>query len=416
MKTFDTLYKRTKTGAIQFHRIWVDTVDSAGNYFAVIFKEAGQLNTNNPILHKEEIHQGKNIGRANETTPLQQALLQAESDWRKKRDEGYKSFEDLGIGRVKEGVHTGLFTINNVPVVPAQSLEEVLNSTLPQFNSDANGNVKPMLATDWTKVKDIKFPCYIQPKLDGVRCLMLVEYDGDYADVTFLSRSGKEYTTLTHIEQDVLLYTDDLGLDSEGSFILDGEIYSDELTFQEITQAVKKQYPNSLKLKFRAYDVVNSDTQEKRLEALDQLIKAIASEHIVEVETRKIDEKSHVKLWHDRWVQEGYEGAMLRHLDGIYGQGQRSRDLLKVKEFDANEFRFYGWEFGQRQEDLIALCATASGSQFKAKMVGTREQKEELYRTYQGEGQLGVLTVKHFGWTEDGLPRFPIGITVRDYD
>ena len=126
----------------------------------------------------------------------------------------------------------------------------------------------------------------------------------------------------------------------------------------------------------------------------------------------RVDTKENIKQAHDQWVSEGYEGAMIRHLDGLYGQGQRSSDLLKVKEFDETEFKFKQFETGLRDEDLIAVCENADGKEFRAKMIGTREEKEVIKNYPDLEGS--QLTVKHFGWTDDGLPRFPIGKAFRD--
>lgn len=94
MKQFPTLYKRTKTGAIQQWSI--EVVSYPEEKGAFIRKRVGQFNSDKLTLHTEEVT-GKNIGKANETTPEQQALLQAESDWKRKHDEGYKSLTDLGI-------------------------------------------------------------------------------------------------------------------------------------------------------------------------------------------------------------------------------------------------------------------------------------------------------------------------------
>ncbi|TAG46304.1 MAG: hypothetical protein EAZ31_00570, partial [Cytophagia bacterium] len=118
--------------------------------------------------HIEHVPEGKQ-----KRSPLEQAISQSESDWNKKRDEGYKSLEDLKIGHQSGGVHHGLFTIDGVVQVPAKFFQEVLNITLSRFNTDSSGNVKPMLAkaVNWDKVK---YPCLVQPKLDGVRCLMSV--------------------------------------------------------------------------------------------------------------------------------------------------------------------------------------------------------------------------------------------------
>lgn len=390
----DTLYKRAKTGKIQYWSVSVRDNE--------IVKEAGQLGTENPLLHYETISKGKNIGKANETTPAEQAISQAQSDWNKKRDEGYKSLDDL------DGMQADrLYTTSN----PAD-LKELLEKFLPQFNTDASGNPKPMLATDWKKIKKIEYPVLLQPKLDGVRCLMIVNGE---ENIIFLSRSGKPYTTLNHIKTKV--YDAVLDEDVPYNFILDGEIYSEELSFQEIIAAVKKQRPESLKLKFRAYDIVNDKPQKERWEDVVELVDRIASPDIQLVSTWRVENETEVKAHHDTWVQEGYEGAMIRLLHGKYSQGQRSRDLLKVKEFDETEYYFIQWEFGQREEDLLAVCHLPDdfSKKFRVKMMGSKAEKAKLQTAYK-DGCGGTITTKHFGLTDDGLPRFPIGKGFRDYE
>lgn len=393
----ETLYKRTKTGAIQYWNIVA--TDSLDGY-SYITKESGQLGTKSPIIHNEHIREGKNIGKSNETTHLQQAELQAKSDWTRKHDEGYKSLKDLGI--IAIGSNNYQFGEDFYG-----TMELCLDKALPQFNSDASGNVKPMLATDWKKIKKIDYPVLVQPKLDGVRCLMIVsvtDKEGGTSSVRYLSRSGKEYTTLNHITTSCTFPI--------GDYILDGEIYSDELTFQEIIAAVKKQRPDSLKLKFRAYDVVTDSTQENRWSETVKLVDAIASPHVWTVITTIADSKELVTSLHNQYVEQGYEGAMIRLLNGTYAQSQRSSHLLKVKEFDENEFAFKNFEFGQRGvEDLIAVLWNTDGDkEFRAKVIGTKKEKEELYEEYKdnsGEGK--SFTIKHFGFTDENLPRFPIG-------
>jgi len=402
----ETLYKRTKTGAIQYWKIQTRASDFMEG--AQIKKESGQLGTFNPTSHVEAIHQGKNIGRSNETTPLEQAESQALSDWTKKHDEGYKSLVDFGITPFTDtkGIQAWKWTKDEKWCVSPQ-LHVALDMNLPKFNSDAAGNPKPMLATDWNKIKKIEYPCFIQPKLDGVRALLIATEE----NIIILSRSGKEYTTVNHIADAVVPYME---VNGYPSFILDGEIYSDEISFQEIIQAVKKQYPNSLKLKFRAYDIINDNPQSQRLCDVTKLVDAIQSPYIIEVPTLVALCKEEAKDYHDEFVKQGHEGAMLRLPNGIYGQGQRSTQLLKVKEFDETEFPILLFEKGQRDEDLIAVCITGDRT-FKAKMVGNREYKAKLWED-SSKINRNLLTVKHFGLTNDGLPRFPIGKGIRDYE
>lgn len=388
MKTLETLYKRTRTSAIQYWKISIDQ--------NVIIKESGQLGTDKPLIHRETVI-GKNVGRSNETTSNEQAEFDAGSDWRRKHDEGYKSLVDLNINPINS---------------PSDDLlAMVLNETLPQFNTDASGNVKCMLATDWQKIKKIEYPVLCEPKLDGVRCLLIV----DGPRILFLSRSGKEYTTLGHIAHNLLGYVAE---EAPDMFILDGEIYSDELTFQDILAAVKKQREDSLKLKFRAYDLVSTESQIERKSELKLLIEKIDSPFIQEVEYFVVTSPDEVKSYHDRFVQAGNEGAILRLKDGLYAQGQRSRELLKVKEFDEKEFEVTAFEHGQRGvEDLIAVCLADNGKEFRAKMQGTLNQKLQIEVDYQEayeQEKDSKLTVKFFGLTSDGIPRFPIGKALRN--
>lgn len=397
----DVLYKRAKTGAIVY---WKITVDKSH-----IYKESGQLGTKKPIINTEFVRNGKNIGKSNQTTPAEQAQLNAESDWRAKHDEGYKSYAEVMVAT------TGGESFAYEKEIDQDTIKSDLENCLPEFNTDASGNVKPMLATDWKKIKKIKYPVLVQPKYDGVRCLAVVKLMDGFWRVQFLSRKGKPFNTLKHIEKDLLHYalTATPVLSTKG-FILDGEIYSDELTFQEIGQAVKKFYPNSAKLKYRVYDVVSEGSQIERLNAAAVILDAMNSEHIVPVPVDEVTSAEMIKELHDSYVESGHEGAMLRFLDGKYGQGQRSRDLLKVKEFDEGEFQFMKWGKGERDEDLIAHLITKEGKPFKAKIVGNRVDKAALEASSVEQGVL--MTIKHQGWTDDNIPRFPIGKGFRDYE
>ena len=101
LDTLDTLYKRSKTGKILYYSISTQLCSDRGIYSEIV-KESGELLTKNPIIHKEVIKMGKNIGKANETTPEEQADLQMMSDWLKKKDEGYKSLKDLDITQIEQ--------------------------------------------------------------------------------------------------------------------------------------------------------------------------------------------------------------------------------------------------------------------------------------------------------------------------
>lgn len=399
-----TLYKRTRTGAVQY---WEIETQVLTDNTAMIVKTSGQYGTDKPLEHTKAVTEGKNLGRSNFTTPQQQAELEAKSDWKKKQDEGYKTCESLGISHADNPTSSGefLWKVNNVVY---QTFKEVLEAALPRYNTDSSGQIKPMLAQS-VKWNRVVFPCHVQPKYDGTRALAI--YDG--TTVKFISRTGKEYTTLGHIKTELEAKLSD-------PVVLDGEIYSHELSFQEIVAAVKKQRDDSLKLRFRVYDVVTDQVWTERRAFVDQLTSTISWETMHSVPTLTCNSEQEVEDLHVHYVSEGYEGVMIRLADGTYDQGQRSSNLLKVKQYDTNEFAFMSFELGQRGvEDLIAVCSAKCTDgvwheTFKAKMQGTVAQKQELYTNQPP--QMTLLTVKHHGYTNDGLPRFPIGVTFRDYE
>jgi DNA ligase-1 len=412
----DTLYKRTRTGAIQFWSIMVEKhVDGT----AAIIKESGQLGTTNPLLHTEHIKEGKNIGKANETTPVQQAESQAQSDWKKKRDEGYKSGKDLGI----TSVGLGYITVNDGEKV--RTLEAVLDETLGRFNTDASGNVKPMLApTTPFKVGKTKYPQIIETKFDGVRATCIL--DPEAKGVQFLSRSGKPYTTMTHLTdylEDYLVNHPDI--ETLGKVILDGELYLHGLLLSEINEAVKKNSENTDKIEFWVYDLpLSTGNQAERSQNVRGLVELIGHPQIKAVTGTIARNDEDVKSFHDGAVQSGYEGAMLKDPAGVYQQGQRSRYWTKVKMFDDNEFEIVGFKLGQRgTEDLLIVCKLPDGydpvkipeGTVDVKMMGTRESKQKLYD--QKDSLIGKqLTVKHFGFTKYGAPFLPVGKAIRDND
>lgn len=390
----DPLYKRAKTGKIVSYEIYVQPNPDGSSS---IRKLTGQLE-GKKVQHSEVISVGKQGRSASE-----QADAMAMSDWKKKKDEGYKSLEDLGYKGPRF----------NSP----EALYRNLNELMDLVNTDASGNAKPMLAHEYHKhIKKVTFPCLVQPKLDGVRCLMVC--DPNAQEVKFLSRTGKEYLSLAHIGNDVHDYmVNHPDIDTMETFILDGEVYSDELGFQDIVSAVKAFKPNSLKLKFRCYDIINNEDQATRVATVSNMVGSINSDHIQSVETQIVESESDIRLMFSQWVSQGYEGAMVRLLDGKYESGARSHSLLKYKEFDDAEFRFVGFETGARLEDLIATCLTDDGKKFKAKMMGTAEEKLRLEEEHaKCNFENAKVTIKFFGWTDDGLPRFPIGKGIRDYE
>ena len=202
---------------------------------------------------------------------------------------------------------------------------------------------KPMLAhkyddsrVDWSK------PVYIQPKLDGVRCLFTKH--GAY------SRTGKQFMNLRHIEKALKPL-----FDHQPNIILDGELYNHKLKhdFEKIISLVRKQKPSdddrseAKKLvQFHVYDFfdeIQYDYYQARLNKLK--CSDIYGKHIKYVPAKIVSTYKTARAIHSKFLAHGYEGTIIR-LNGLYKHG-RSYDLMKFKDFSDTEATIIGYELGK---------------------------------------------------------------------
>lgn len=395
LKTFPDLYKRTKGNKVQ---CW--TIATIGSKIKIFQGQFG-----GKLTLYEDVVQGKNIGKSNETKPSKQAQLEAEARWKAKLDEGYKE------------VHLELDT-----TMASDELLEYLLSVLPEEKTDASGNLKPMLAQPFNEKKH-KFPLIGSPKYDGARCIFDLTLDNNKVSIKAYSREGKPVHTVPHIYQAFLSWLERI---SEGvkyfRIIFDGEIYAHDLTFQEVISAFKKEGENTGKLHYRVYDIIDTGlTQEQRLTRLDNHLKEIDSPFIVETPTAYISNKQELAEYWRKVTEEGYEGVMLREFSGLYEVGHRSHNLLKYKVFDEGEFKCIGYRLGRRGvQDLNLICVTKEGGVFEPNSMGDLKYKQNLYEELENirvkDLSYPPFTVVHFGWTDANLPRFPKAKILRDYD
>jgi len=387
---FPTLYGKSKTGKTQVWQIEVIKQGSGpaaagGGSPTAIIRVTYGYEDGKQVVNEKEITKGKNLGRKNETTPYEQALLDAQSTWEGKIDGGYA--EKLG------------------------------NAQAPSLASDnavaAHKTISPMLAQDYHKQgKKIMFPCFVQAKLDGVRSI--------FFNNALTSRNGKPFSGLDHIIAELAPAT------KEG-LILDGEVYSTTLTFQQFVGLVKKKtYTAADKEQLKhvnlwVYDCVNDQPFESRLQTLKDFFSRNKFTQIHLLPTEECAKREDLKGFHDKYVLEGNEGLMVRNKQGMYQLGARSYDLQKYKEFEDAEYKVTGFTDGQGLEKglVIWTCETKDGQHFQVRPRGTHEARAEIFKdvTKNPKKYIGKeLTVRYQELTGDGIPRFPVGISFRDYE
>ena len=390
MASFPELQGEAQTGKTKMWSIKVTERNTGSNIVGVIETTHGYIDGKKQVNEKI-ITEGKNIGKKNETTPLQQAINEARSSWVKKKESGYAP-----IGVSDEA---------NDDAKSVDSATEAKGNKSKGIDADVPS---PMLAHDYNKRgKSIKFPCFIQRKFDGTRCVGM-------PGKGLFSRNRKAYPHMDHIVAEINKLP--------SAVILDGELYSDTLTFQEIVGLVKRETlkkgdeEKQLQIKFHIYDIINEMPYEHRYANLQMLFNKYKFKHLVLVKTDTCESEEKMKEMHAEYVAEGYEGIMLRNKTGAY-KNARSADLQKYKEFFDDEYEVVDYKEGEGQEEgcVLWVCKTPEGKIFNCRPRGTREDRADLY--LNGDKYVGKkLTVRFQELTDDKVPRFPVGITFRDYE
>lgn len=355
----NTLYKRAVNGKINE---W--TIEVNGACFRTISGYTDGIKTTSEWTCCES----KNIGKKNETTPEQQALLEAQAMWSKRIELGsYESIDDIDK---------------------------------PKF-------FNPMLAHKFEDHKDkIKYPVYSQPKLDGIRCI--VRSDGMW------SRNGKKIISAPHIYESLKPL-----FEINPDLIFDGELYADKFAndFNAICSLVKKTKPtaNDLKeskdkIEYHIYDIPShTGTFNERIYDLDKIKLPNCCKL---VDTFIINNEKEVTEYYEDYVNKGYEGQMIR-LDEKY-ESKRSKSLLKHKSFIDEEYTILDIEEGGgNKTGMIGsfVFKNKDGKQFNASPKFNWEECQEMWK--QKDQLIGkTATVKYFNLTPDGVPRFPYVIKI----
>ena len=364
-------------------------------------------------VNEKVISVGKNIGKKNETTPLQQAVSAAKASWIKKKESGYSP---LGVSTTTPSTPTTHSASASASVSDITKGVAAVDLNESGDDEDDSGRGKgidkdvpsPMLAHDFLKRgKSIKFPCYTQRKYDGTRCVAI-------SGKGLFSRNKKRYPHLDHIIVEINKLP--------STIILDGELYSDTLTFQEIVGIVKRETlkegdeEKQLQIKLHVYDIINKAPYEERYANLQILFNKYKFQHLVLVKSDICESEEAIKELHARYVAEGFEGLMLRNKAGLY-KNSRSVDLQKVKAFETEEFKIVAFKEGEGLEAgcVIWVCEAENGLQFACRPRGTREARIE--QCLNGDKYIGkMLTVRYQEMTDSNVPRFPVGIAIRDYE
>ena len=313
---------------------------------------------------------GKNIGKSNETSPEEQAEIELQAKYNKKLKEGY-----------------------------FKTVDEAKNSSV----------ILPMLAKEYGKEKhkiDWSKAVYVQPKLDGMRCLAFIDGKGG---VRLMSRKNTNIIvehggSMQHI-------VDELS-QIKKECILDGELYAHGLTFQENMKLIKKKRDNSSNVSFHIYDIINDKTYPNRFNDLLKIVPVQGEKCIIDIVETKVTNKDVLINAHKTWLAEGYEGTMIRHGDEGYKINGRSSQLLKYKDFIDEVYEIVDIVPSEVRKTHGVPILKIGEKTFRSGVKGSHKYRAELLTNK--DNFIGKMAeIRFFEYTDDGLPRFPIFTGIR---
>ena len=273
---------------------------------------------------------------------------------------------------------------------------------------------KPMLANNYEKHSNkIKFPCIVQPKLDGFRCIAYLDDNDNVVLLTRTSSILKHFSSIKNNLKSIL----------SKNVIFDGEIYSEDYEFNEIVGFVhlKELHEQSRtiesNLHYYVFDCYITNKPDESFENRLKLLKTFnlnSFNNIKLVENNIVTQLDDINLYLKIYMKSNYEGVMIRNINSKYLVNKRSSNLLKLKTFYEKEFKIIGAKEanGNDKGTVIWICENENGSQFSVRQKGSRELRRKLFKDnkkYIGKN----LTVIYQELTPDKITRFPVGKSIR---
>ena len=417
---------------------YLDNVEIPAGTISEVWTETGiidgELTRSAPTYPIE-----KNKGRANYRDPFKQALVYARGRYMKKLDEG--------------GITT----------------KSKLNTT----DIIANKKYYPMLAksyADYIKKHKLKFPVYEQSKLDGIRALSYLSAASNsaasnsaasnsaaYNAVQIYTRKLKDYPHnqyINNIRKNLLsIFRHFMGrYKKDESIYLDGEMYNHNSNLQGInhivrSEEVKEDIDEADQIQYWIYDAFYPSRLDmsfsERTKLLTEIAELINDNHmdanykdihtnraIVIVPTSLINTQDELDKKYSYYIENKYEGMMIRTYDGIYATsnkgaaGLRTADLLKRKEIYTDEYEVIGWTQGVAGKEIgaiIWICVVKiKGREIKFNVTPNLDYKtrykiyKECKTAFNEIYANRLLTIEYRGLSMDGVPQHAKGIGFRD--
>lgn len=389
LKQYAPLYRQLGKSVQKYEiTITIEGAPASGVFFRVNrYRQTGLAGkvSNDPV----DVYKGVNIGKANETTPLQQAVRVANTVYQNLRHKGYT--DDLANVKEKSKLST-------------------------------DGVLLPMLAKTYSSNNDYSGWLW-QYKYNGLRvCVQLKE-----GELFLATRKGIDLYPVPHIRK-AIKESETLMQYLLDGWCFDGELYAHEELLQDQVSWAKVVQPETKRLKLVVFDMFHSTMSDipalSRFEELEQVFDSVsalegavipAGYNVLPKRENAVRQKLEQLI--QSAMSRGYEGLILRDPDAVYQPAKRSSGLVKYKKMESEEFEVL---------DVVSMTGKFAGlgklilrcgpdQTFDAVPEGDEEFRRSILRNkhkYIGK----MYTVEFQGRTKNGVPIFPVGITVRDYE
>ena len=395
------LLGRASTGKFRFAVVecdeeWHSIGDGRAGY--IIQRSYGQVRgktTLSPQIIVDRTKQKRNW--------QEQYTLQFNSEVKKYLDKGYKEIDKH----------------------PNEYTDDELLSIFGDVKTNQYGVIKPQLAKQADKVTNPKIfnkEWLISRKLDGVKALFY--WDGK--EVHTASRGGEHYDySTTHLRTNPSLVA---FFKDNPTIILDGELFVRGKTLQQISGAARmeKNAYDCDWLQYWIYDCYDSSNidmlaKDRYTDILINKLNKINGIFVyMGVDDDEISDSirilyheyvtgwDNMKALHDKWVAEGFEGAVITDPSKPYKVGSRCNNLIKIKQYKSEDFKVTGYKLGLRgSEDMTFTCELEDGRTFEAMPVGNREIKAEYVENFETKYKGHKAECTFFNYSDDGIPTQP---------
>jgi DNA ligase-1 len=312
-------------------------------------------------------------------------------------------------GKITETIPQEFEKLKGMTYIKKKITDKIRNRYRPETgkiqNKQIKSFIKPMSAIllEGNEHKII-YPAFVQPKLDGFRGISIK------ADNIIVSRNGLPYSHLKKIKKELETFP----LENH----LDGELYLHGKPLGHLRSVLGRKELNKdtleieKNIKYYIFDYQSIEPFDVRFKKLQKIFKYFKSDIIKLVDTVEVRSLKEIETLRNKYIEQGYEGIIVRNKKGIYQSGKKSQDVFRSKEFKIKLFTIVGANEGKGNEKgTVIWKLKCLNKTFTAKPIGTKEERQKLYKNRNN--YIGMqIPIKYYEIDSDGcVTRHPIALS-----